>query len=59
LDEIEDEEDDEDEEEDEKMSISDFSIDEDFSQFHMKNAISSADPWTYFENRMLERGQKK
>jgi hypothetical protein len=30
VDEIEDEEDDEDEEEDEKMSISDFSIDEDF-----------------------------
>ncbi len=33
VDEIEDEEDDEDEEEDEKMSISDFSIDEDFFQY--------------------------
>lgn len=60
VDEIEDEEDDEDEEEDEKMSISDFSIDEDFFQYQFKNQVAgSVDPWAYFEGRMLERTQKK
>jgi len=52
-------EDDEDEEEDEeeKMSISDFSNDE---EFHQYQAVSVAtDPWTYFENRLLERSQRK
>jgi hypothetical protein len=55
LDEDGDEEDDE--EEDEKMSISDFSNDEEYTQLQVKKDIKDA--WTYFEGRQLERAQKK
>ena len=55
--EVEEEDEDEEEDEEEKMSISDFSNDE---EFHQYQAVSVAtDPWTYFENRLLERSQRK
>ena len=50
-----DEEDDEDD--DEKMSISDFSIDDEYAQLQIKQELKDA--WSYFENRQLERAQKK
>ena len=54
----EDEEDDEDE--DEKMSISDFSNDEDFKQYRFYGpGHYQEDPLTYFENRLIDKSLKR
>lgn len=36
------------------MTISDFSIDDEFRQYRQPQT----DPWTYFENRMLNNKQQ-